>query len=130
VPNGVLNSLLNAAQRVAAPPPPQPVTRAEPAAKPVSRISIGGNVQEAMLIHRVIPVYPQLARQARISGEVKYSAIISREGLVQSLTLMHGHPLLVAAALDAIRQWRYRPTILNGDPAEVVTTIIVTFTLN
>ena len=105
----------------AAPPPPK-------VAAP-SRITRGGNVQAAQLINRVTPSYPPLARQTRISGTVRLHAIIGKDGSVQSLTLESGHPLLVQSALDAVRQWRYRPTLLNGVPVEVDTTIDVIFSL-
>ena len=105
----------------AAPPPPKPVG---------GRIRQGGNVQNAKLINRVQPQYPALARQTRISGTVRLHAIIGKDGSVQSLTLESGHPLLVQNALDAVRQWRYQPTLLNGEPVEVDTTIDVIFSLN
>ncbi|HUI73302.1 MAG TPA: energy transducer TonB [Candidatus Acidoferrum sp.] len=104
-----------------APPPPRPT---------VTRITRGGNVQAAMLINRVTPMYPPLARQTRISGTVRLHALIAKDGTVQQLEVISGHPLLVQAALDAVKQWRYRPTLLNGEPVEVDTTIDVIFTLN
>jgi periplasmic protein TonB len=105
----------------AAPPPPKPTQ---------TRIRQGGAVQAAMLVNRVQPQYPPLARQTRISGTVRLHAIISKEGSVQQLEVLSGHPLLVQAALDAVRQWKYRPTTLNGEPVEVDTTIDVIFSLN
>jgi protein TonB len=75
-------------------------------------------------------MYPPLARQTRISGTVRLHAIIGKNGAVQQLEVISGHPLLVQAALDAVRQWRYRPTLLNGEPVEVDTTIDVIFSLN
>jgi periplasmic protein TonB len=104
-----------------APPPPKPAQ---------SRIRQGGAVTAASLINRVQPNYPPLARQTRISGTVRLHAIISKDGSVQQLEVLSGHPLLVQAALDAVRQWRYRPTTLNGEPVEVDTTIDVIFSLN
>src|SRR6266478_3754156 len=104
-----------------APPPPKPTQ---------TRIRQGGAVTAASLVNRVQPVYPPLARQTRISGTVRLHAIISKSGGVQQLEVMSGHPLLVQAALDAVRQWRYRPTTLNGEPVEVDTTIDVIFSLN
>jgi protein TonB len=104
-----------------APPPPKPTQ---------TRIKQGGQVSAAMLINRVQPVYPPLARQTRISGTVKLHAIIGKDGSVQQLEVMSGHPLLVQSALDAVRQWRYKPTLLNGEPVEVDTTIDVIFSLN
>ena len=76
------------------------------------------------------PLYPPLAKQARISGTVRFTAIIGKDGTIQNLTLVSGHPLLVQSTQDAVRQWRYKPTMLNGEPVEVVTQIDVNFTLN
>jgi protein TonB len=104
-----------------APPPPRPTQ---------TRIKQGGQVQAAMIINRVQPMYPPLARQTRISGTVRLHAIIGKDGSVQQLEVISGHPLLVQSALDAVRQWRYRPTLLNGEPVEVDTTIDVIFSLN
>ncbi|HET9840219.1 MAG TPA: energy transducer TonB, partial [Candidatus Angelobacter sp.] len=83
---------------------------------------------EAQLINRVEPVYPRLANAAGIQGQVKLHAIIARNGRIESLELISGHPLLVQAALDAVRQWRYRPYYLNGEAVEVETFITVNFT--
>jgi periplasmic protein TonB len=105
-----------------APPPPKP--------KQTGPIRVGGNVQAARILNRVQPVYPALARQTRISGTVRLHAIISKDGTIQQLEVMSGHPLLQQAALDAVRQWRYQPTLLNGEPVEVDTTIDVIFSLN
>jgi protein TonB len=104
-----------------APPPPKPVQQ---------RIRQGGSVQAALLVNKVQPVYPPLARQTRISGTVRLHAIISKNGTVQQLEVLSGHPLLVRAAMDAVQQWRYKPTLLNGEPVEVDTTIDVIFSLN
>jgi protein TonB len=90
---------------------------------------LGGQVEAGAVISRVDPVYPPLARQARIQGNVVLHAIISKDGHVEQLSVISGHPLLIQSALDAIRQWRYRPYLLNGDPVEVETTITVTFTM-
>jgi len=112
--------------------PPVLMASAKPpeAAAPITRLSVGGRVQEALIIHKVIPVYPPLARQTRTSGTVRFTAIIARDGTIQNLTLVSGHPMLVPAATEAVRQWRYRPTLLNGDPVEVIAPIEVIFTLN
>jgi protein TonB len=104
-----------------APPPPKPVQ---------NRIRQGGSVQAALLVNKVQPVYPPLARQTRIAGTVRLHAIISKSGSIQSLEVISGHPLLVRAAMDAVQQWRYKPTLLNGEPVEVDTTIDVIFSLN
>ena len=87
------------------------------------------HVMEGNLIHRVQPEYPQLARQARIQGAVVLRAVISAEGRIENLQVISGHPLLVPAAIDAVRQWRYRPYLLNDQPVEVETQITVNFTL-
>ena len=83
----------------------------------------------ASIITQTKPLYPPLARQARIQGNVVLHAIIDKDGKVAQLEVVSGHPLLVQAALDAVKQWRYRPTQLNGEPVEVDTTITVTFTM-
>ena len=106
----------------AAPPPPRP--------HQTGPLRVGGNVQAARIVNRVQPVYPPLARQTRISGTVRLHAIIGKDGAITSLEVMSGHPLLQQAALDAVRQWRYQPTLLNGEPVDVDTTIDVIFSLN
>jgi len=83
----------------------------------------------ALPIQRVEPVYPRLARQLRREGRVELSAIIATDGSIQSLEVISGDPLLVHSALDAVWQWRYRPTILNGQAVEVETHITVIYTL-
>jgi protein TonB len=104
-----------------APPPP-------PKAAP-QRVRVGGNVQQAKMVRMIQPSYPAIAKQAHIQGTVVLHAIIAKDGTVQELQLMGGPPLLVKAAMDAVRQWRYQPTLLNGDPVEVDTTISVIFSL-
>mgnify|MGYP006268619849 CR=1 FL=1 len=117
---GVLGGIIGGAMSSSLPPPPKEAPK---------RIRVGGQVQQASLINKVTPIYPALAKQARIQGTVRLHAIIAKDGSVQELQVMGGHPLLVQAALDAVRQWRYRPTLLNGEPVEVDTTIDVVFTL-
>jgi len=111
----------------AAPPPPPPV-KAE--VKQVQRIRVGGNVQQAKLVRQPKPVYPPLAKQARIQGVVRFTAIIGKDGTIQNLQLIQGHPLLVPSAQEAVKQWVYQPTLLNGEPVEVITQIDVNFTLS
>jgi protein TonB len=82
-----------------------------------------------MLISRVEPTYPPLARQARIQGVVVLTAIISKDGSIQNLQLLTGHPMLAPAAIDAVKQWRYKPFLLAGQPVEVETIVTVTFHL-
>jgi protein TonB len=126
VGGGVLSGIMNSVPAAAPPPPPPPKVEK----KEIQRQRIGGNVIAASLIRAPKPVYPQLAKQARIQGIVKLSAIISTTGTVQNLEVISGHPLLVPAALEAVKQWVYKPTMLNGDPVEVITTIDVNFTLS
>lgn len=102
------------------PPPP----KAQP-----SRIHVGGQVQAASLLHQVMPIYPAIAKTAHVSGTVILHAIIGKDGAIQDLTYMSGPPLLMRNAMDAVRQWRYKPTLLNGEPVEVDTTISVVFSL-
>jgi protein TonB len=93
-------------------------------------VRVGGNVQSAKLIKQVVPVYPQLARQMRISGIVQLLGFIAKDGTIQRLQVLSGHPLLRQAAIDAVSQWVYRPTILNGQPVEVEAPIDVIFNLS
>ncbi len=108
----------------AAPPPPPP-----PEARLPRRIQVGGHVEAAKLVFQPKPEYPLLARLARIQGRVRLEAVIGRDGTIEDLKVIGGHPLLVNAALEAVRQWRYQPTLLNGKPVEVETEIDVNFIL-
>lgn len=112
---------------IAKPPPP---TVAPVVKKAASRVRVSASVQEARLVYQVKPVYPPLARAARISGTVVLQATIGKDGAIQNLQLWSGHPLLTQAALAAVAQWRYRPTLLNGEPVEVATQIMVNFVLS
>jgi len=85
---------------------------------------------EGNLIHRLQPAYPPLAVQTRTQGQVVLRAVISREGTIEKLQVVSGHPLLVRAAIEAVRQWRYRPYVLNGEPVEVETQVTVNFVLS
>ena len=102
----------------------------QPLAVPPGAIRIGGNVQQAMLESQPRPMYPALAKQARIQGTVSLNAVIGPDGHVQNLSVIQGHPLLVQAALDAVKDWVYKPTLMNGNPVAVVTVIDVNFTLS
>ncbi len=104
-------------------PPPLKTT------KP-TRIKVGGQVEAAKLIFGPKPEFPPLAKMARIQGTVRLEAIISRDGTIEDLKVLSGHPLLVKAAMQAVARWRYQPTLLNGDPVEVATEIDVNFTLS
>lgn len=106
-------------------PPPQIIVPPRP-----RTIKVSEGVEAALLSHRVVPRYPILALQTRTEGEVKLHAIISIDGAIRSLEVESGHPLLVQAALDAVREWRYRPALLNGQKVEVDTFITVIFHLD
>lgn len=111
-----------------APPPPPPA----PDSLPPTPVRRSQGVVQSNLIHTVQPIYPRLAIATRTQGTVILEAVITREGTIDSsrLRVLTGHTLLESAAVDAVRQWRYRPTLLNGQPVEVITTITVNFTLN
>lgn len=131
VPGGSLNGLLAALPAPAplmslpkpAPPPPPPAPTVP------KRIRLGGDVEAALLTHQVLPAYPPLAKNARIQGSVRFSAVIAPDGTVTDLKLLSGQPLLVDAATNAVKQWVYRPTFLDGHPVEVLTEIEVKFSL-
>ena len=125
---GVLGGIIGSVPSAAPPPPPPPAKKEAPATP--KRITIGGNVQQAKLVRQPKPIYPPLAKQARISGVVHLNAVISKDGTIQDLKVISGHPLLVPSALEAVKQWVYQPTLLNGEPVEVVTQIDVNFTLS
>jgi len=127
-PGGVLGGIIGSVPSAALPPPPPPPVKAVDT-KP-KRITIGGNVQQAKLVRQPKPVYPPLAKQARISGIVHLAAVISKDGTIQDLKVISGHPLLIPSALEAVKQWVYQPTLLNGEPVEVSTQIDVNFTLS
>ncbi|MFZ0802193.1 MAG: energy transducer TonB [Terriglobales bacterium] len=111
---GIINSTPVAVPRVATP----------------QRIRVSQGVTQGMIIRRVQPSYPPLARQARIQGPVVLQAEIGKDGSIQNLRLISGHPMLAPAAIEAIKQWKYKPYILNGEPVEVETTITFNFTLS
>ena len=94
------------------------------------RVRVSSGVSTGLLIRRVNPNYPPLARQARIQGSVLLQAEISKTGDIQNLHLISGHPMLAPAAIEAVKQWKYKPYILNGEPVEVETQITVNFTLS
>lgn len=122
-PNGILHPDSTSGPRR----PQDESSRVSPA--PIRR-SVSEGVQAAQLYHRVEPVYPPLARQIRREGRVELQAIIATDGTIQSLGVISGDPLLVRSALDAVHEWRYHPTILNGQPIEVETHITVIYTLS
>jgi protein TonB len=111
------------------PPAPTAVAKSPPAAPPV-QVRVGFGVQSAKLIFGPRPAYPPLARTTRTQGTVRIHAVIGRDGAIKNLQVISGPPLLVAVAMEAVQQWRYKPTLLNGEPVEVITVIDVNFTLS
>jgi protein TonB len=102
-----------------------------PAPKPVDKPHpIGGDVLAAKLIRKIVPEYPPLAKQARVSGTVRLTGVIAKDGTIEQLEVLSGNPLLVPAALAAVKRWLYQPTFLNGQPVEVIAPIDVIFTLS
>jgi periplasmic protein TonB len=102
----------------------------KPAPAPAPHVVHISHMDAGALIRRVQPEYPALARQARVQGQVLLAAVISKEGAIENLRVISGHPMLVRAAINAVKQWRYRPYILNGEPVEVETQIEVNFSLS
>ncbi len=135
IPGGIgLGTEFGSGLGVVLPPPPPPPSLAKvvtPATPPppvaVRQVIVGGDVQAAMILKRIEPQYPLLAHQGHISGNVVLSAVIGVDGKIKNLSAVSGHPLLVESAMNAVRQWVYKPTLLNGVPAEVVTEIVVHF---
>jgi protein TonB len=120
---GVLGGILSSTPKVVA--VPKLVTPMPP-----KRIRVSQGVTEGRLILKVEPKYPVIALAARVQGQVVLSAVISKTGEIQNLVLISGHPMLVPAAIAAVKQWRYRPYLLNGEPVEVETTVNVNFEIN
>jgi protein TonB len=119
---GVIGGIVSATSNLSA------VPRFVPQAP--TRVRISQGVTRGLLIHRQEPPYPPMAKAARVQGEVVLTAIISTTGEIQNLQLVSGHPMLVPAALESVRQWRYKPYLLDGQPVEVETTITVIFALS
>jgi protein TonB len=94
------------------------------------RVRVSQGVSAGLLVRKVQPNYPPLARQARIQGSVLLQAEISKDGSIENLRLISGHPMLAPAAIEAVKQWKYKPYFLNGEPVEVETQITVNFTLS
>jgi protein TonB len=120
VPGGTMNGVIGGIVNSAAPVPR--------VATP-TRVRVSQGVTQGLLVRRIQPTYPPLAKQARIAGAVVLQAEISKDGSIQNLHVISGHPMLVPSAIEAVKQWKYRPYILNGEPVEVETTITVNFTL-
>jgi protein TonB len=119
---GVIGGIVNATSNTAAIPKFVPVTP--------QRVRISQGVTKGLLVQKIEPQYPPLARAARVQGDVVLSAVIDTNGQITNLQLVSGHPMLVPAAIAAVKQWRYKPYLLNGQPVEVETTITVIFSLS
>lgn len=133
VPNGVLDGILRAGSAPAPTPHAADTHHTAVANAPspeVKRVPVGGRVKMAEVVHRVEPRYPALAKQARVQGVVELVGVIATDGRLKELRLVSGHPLLAHAAMEAVSQWIYTPTTLNGEPVEVIAPITVTFRLN
>lgn len=122
VPGGDLGTLIGSGQSAPVPPPPPPPARKKP-------IRVGGVVQASRLIRRVEPSYPELAKRARVQGAVLLQVTIDELGNVAEVKVIRGHALLDQAAIEAVSQWKYSPTLLNGEPVSVVATVTVSFVL-
>ena len=130
VPGGILSGIIN---QHFAPPPPKPIVETappKPAATATPRLRVGGNVILAAPIHHPDPIYPPIARTARIEGVVQLEGVIGIDGRIHDLRVIAGHPFLVKAAMDAVKLWIYKPATLNGDLVEVIAPITVTFRLS
>jgi periplasmic protein TonB len=119
---GVIGSVISSTNALSSIPKFVPVTP--------QRIRISQGVTKGLLIHKEEPAYPSIARAARVQGDVVLSAVIDTNGTIQNLQLVSGHPMLVPAAIAAVKLWRYKPYLLNGQPVEVETTITVIFSLS
>jgi periplasmic protein TonB len=107
---------------------PRPPSATDP--RPEKKRLVETHIDPAMLIHRVEPMYPTLARQIGRGGRVELRAVIATDGTIQSLQVVSGDPLFYQSAMDAVRQWRYRPTVLNGEPVEIDTFITVIYNMD
>jgi protein TonB len=122
VPGGAMGGVLGSVM--------SSVPTAVPKVATPQRVRVSQGVSQGLLIHKVQPQYPPLARQARIQGTVVLQALIGKDGNIQNLHVVSGHPMLTNAALEAVKEWKYKPYYLNGEPVEVETTINVNFTLS
>jgi len=123
VSGGVFSEMLNSAPSV-------PVLAKSPVPTPVKRIRVAARVAEANLIHDVTPQYPPEAGRARLEGTVLLMAVIGKDGSVKDVRVESGLPILAQAAIDAVRQWRYKPYMIDGEPVEVDSRITINFTLS
>jgi protein TonB len=121
VPGGTTGGVLGGVLSAASGPPPK-------IAAP-QKVRVSEGVLAGQALSQPKPLYPQIAKAARVQGQVVLQATISKQGTIENLKVVSGHPMLIQAALDAVKQWRYKPYMLNGEPVEVETTITVNFTM-
>lgn len=124
--DGLIPPIFGDPAKIPTVPPPVEI---RPAPRP-AMIRVGQPIQEAKLIHRVDPTYPPLCRQIHLEGSLVLRAIIGRDGSMRELHYVRGNACFLQYSMDALSQWRYQPTLLNGEPVEVETTITVVFKLN
>jgi periplasmic protein TonB len=122
VPGGAMGGVLGSVM--------SSVPSAVPKVAAPTRVRVSQGVSQGLLVHKVTPQYPPLAKQARIQGVVVLQALIGKDGNIQNLHVVSGHPMLTTAALEAVKEWKYKPYYLNGEPVEVETTINVNFSLS
>ncbi|HSY12705.1 MAG TPA: TonB family protein [Verrucomicrobiae bacterium] len=122
VPGGAMGGVLGSVM--------SSVPTAVPKVATPQRVRVSQGVSQGLLVHKVTPQYPPLAKQARIQGVVVLQALIGKDGSIQNLHVVSGHPMLTNAALEAVKEWKYKPYYLNGEPVEVETTINVNFSLS
>jgi protein TonB len=120
VAGGVTGGIVGGLAEAPPPPPPPP---------PPAPVRVGGNIKQPTKVKDVKPVYPAIAQSARVQGVVIIEATIGPNGAVQEAKVLRSIPLLDASALDAVRQWQFTPTLLNGVPVPVIMTVTVNFTL-
>jgi protein TonB len=120
MPGGIIGGVVGGLDIETLPPPPPPHP-------PRGPLRVGGAIEEPALLHRVNPVYPPQAVSAGIEGTVVLEALVGKDGHVEELRVLRGHRLLEKAALDAVRQWRYSPVLLNGHPERFILTVVVSF---
>jgi protein TonB len=122
IAGGVVGGAIGGVESAAPPPPP-------PAPKPTGPVRVGGNIKAPALAHRVNPVYPPVAQSAQIEGSVVLEATVDKSGGVRAVRVVRGHSILDDAAIAAVKQWRYQPLMLNGEPMEFVLTVTVNFSI-
>jgi protein TonB len=125
IEGGVVGGAVGGIATGAPPPPPPPA----PKAVPQGPVRVGGQIKAPQLVNRVNPAYPAVAQSAQVEGSVILEATVGKDGRVQTVRVVRGHPLLEQAAITAVKQWRYEPLALNGEPVPFVLTVTLNFTI-